>query len=312
MTNREPRKVYGFGETVLDIIFRDGQPVAARPGGSVLNSFVSLGRLGWNPRFISEYGEDDVGALIESHLRENGVDTSYVSRFNDGKSALALAFLDGGGNARYSFYKDFPGQRLQMLPGDLDAGDIIMFGSIYASSPEIRDSVLRFLTLGRERGALIVYDPNFRKAHLAELEGRKPMIIENIEFADIIRGSDEDFSLIFGIDEPEKLARQIDTRSKILIYTQNNRGVRILHKSYLLDVPARKIEPVSTIGAGDNFNAGIVHYLLKKGIRRENLDGIGGDELLAMAENGVRLATHVCLHYDNYISRNFADSIRSE
>jgi fructokinase len=312
MGTKRSRKVYGFGETVLDIIFRDGQPVAARPGGSVLNAFVSLGRLGWSPRFISEYGEDDVGDLVESHLRENGVDTSYVNRFTEGKSALALAFLDGSGNAHYSFYKDFPRQRLQELPGDLDAGDIILFGSIYASSPEVRDSVLRFLTLGRERGALILYDPNFRKAHLAELEGRKPMILENIEFADIVRGSDEDFSLIFGINEPEKLARQIDIRSKVLLYTQNNRGVKILYKSNLLDVPARQIDPVSTIGAGDNFNAGIVHYLLKNGIRRENLDGIGRDELLAMAETGVRLATHVCLLYDNYISRDFADSMRSE
>ena len=60
------RKVYGFGETVLDIIFKEGQPVAAKPGGSVLNAFVSLGRLGWNPRFISEYASDDAGDLIDS------------------------------------------------------------------------------------------------------------------------------------------------------------------------------------------------------------------------------------------------------
>jgi fructokinase len=308
----DSRHVYGFGETVLDIIFRDGQPVAARPGGSVLNAFVSLGRLGWNPRFISEYGKDDVGDLIDSHLRENGVDTSFVSRFSGGSSALALAFLDGGGNARYSFYKNFPSERIQVLPGDLDAGDLILFGSIYASNPEVRDSMLEFLNKGRERGALIIYDPNFRKAHLEELEGRKPRILENIEFADIVRGSDEDFNLIFGIDEPEKLAEVIDTRRKILIYTQNTLGVKVIHTDQLFHVPAARIKPVSTIGAGDNFNAGIVHYLLKKGIRKADLDGLGRNELQEMVGTGIRLATHVCLHYDNYISRDFAVSVRSE
>ncbi len=38
------RKIYGIGETVYDIIFKDGTPQAAKPGGSVLNSMVSLGQ----------------------------------------------------------------------------------------------------------------------------------------------------------------------------------------------------------------------------------------------------------------------------
>lgn len=309
MISKGNRKIYGFGETVLDIIFRDGRPVAAKPGGSVLNAFVSLGRIGWNPRFISEYGIDDVGGLIDSYLIDNGVDTAFVNRYADGKSALALAFLDRDGNASYSFYKEFPEKRLQVLPDDLDKEAIILFGSIYASTPEVRDSVLKFLELGRERGALIVYDPNFRKAHLAELEEMKPRIIENIEFADIIRGSDEDFYLIFGIKDPEKLTNRIDTRSKILLYTKNTEGVRIIHKSSRLHVPSQKIVPVSTIGAGDNFNAGIVHFLLRNGTCREDLARISEKEMLKMAETGVQLSSHVCLHYDNYISREYAASI---
>lgn len=304
------RKVFGFGETVLDIIFKDGQPVAAKPGGSVLNAFVSLGRLGWNPRFISEYARDDVGALIDSYLAENGVNTRYVNRFTEGKSALALAFLDSDNNARYSFYKDFPEQRLQDLPLDLDAGDIILFGSIYASSAEVRDSVLRFLEIGKKRGSLIVYDPNFRKAHLHELEELKPRIIENIACADIVRGSDEDFRLIFGLDDPAEVARLIDTGSRLLLYTQNAAEVQIFYKSSRLKIPVEKIDPVSTIGAGDNFNAGILHFLLKNGINRQNFKEIGNTEILMMARIGVQFASHVCRHYDNYISRKFAEEIQ--
>ena len=303
------RKIFGFGETVLDIIFKDGQPVAAKPGGSVLNAFVTLGRLGWNPRFISEYARDDVGALIDSFLTENGVHTGYINRFEDGKSALALAFLDSDNNARYSFYKDFPEKRLQDLPDDLDAGDIILFGSIYASTPEVRDSVLRFLEMGKNRGALIVYDPNFRKAHLAELEKLKPMIIENIGYADIVRGSDEDFRLIFGLEEPADVASRIDTSTRLLLLTQNSEEVHIFHKSSHLKVSAEKIEPISTIGAGDNFNAGILHFLLKNEITRQDFKKISDNEILMMARTGVRFATHVCLHYDNYISGEFAEEI---
>ena len=300
------RKVFGFGETVLDIIFKDGQPRAAKPGGSVLNAFVSLGRLGWKPCFVSEYGQDNVGRLIEDYLVENGVNTRYVNRFNNGQSALAMAFLDDDNNASYTFYKNFPAERLQDLPEDIAADDIILFGSIYASSREVRTSVLRFLEMGRERGAIILYDPNFRRAHLAELEELKPRIIENLNYADIIRGSDEDFQLIFGADRTEKVREIIDNGTKLLFYTQNSRHVKVLLNSLETSIPAEKIEPVSTIGAGDNFNAGIIHWLLKNGVTRAGLQLLKEGDLGGMAATGIKFATDVCLGFDNCVSHDFA------
>ncbi|MCK5464971.1 MAG: carbohydrate kinase, partial [Bacteroidales bacterium] len=304
--------VFGFGETVLDIIFKDGQPKAAKPGGSVLNAFVSLGRLGWKPCFVSEYGQDNVGRLIEEFLVENGVNTRYVNRFNDGQSALAMAFLDDDNNANYTFYKNFPDERLQELPEDIAADDIILFGSIYASSREVRRSVLRFLEMGLERGAIIIYDPNFRRAHLAELEELKPRIIENINYADIVRGSDEDFYLIFGAERPEKVREIIDNETKLLLYTQNTDNVKVFLNSLEASIPAEKIKTVSTIGAGDNFNAGIIHWLLKNGTTRAGLQLLQEEDLGDMAGTGIRFATNVCLGFDNYISHDFARGILSE
>ncbi len=303
------RKVFGFGETVLDIIFKDGQPRAAKPGGSILNAFVSLGRLGWEPCFVSEYGQDNVGRLIDEYLVENGVNTRYINRFNDGQSALAMAFLDDDNNANYTFYKNFPDERLQELPEDIAADDIILFGSIYASSREVRRSVVRFLEMGLERGAVIIYDPNFRRAHLAELEELKPRIIENINYADIVRGSDEDFQLIFGADRPEKVREIIDDGTKLLLYTQNTDNVKVFLNSLEASIPAEKIEPVSTIGAGDNFNAGIIHWLLKKGTTRAGLQLLQEEDLGDMAGTGIKFATNVCLGFDNYISHDFARDI---
>ena len=52
------RKVFGIGETILDIIFRNDQPQKAVPGGSVFNGLISLGRLNVPVSFISELGND--------------------------------------------------------------------------------------------------------------------------------------------------------------------------------------------------------------------------------------------------------------
>jgi fructokinase len=106
------RRIYGIGETVLDIIFKEGQPQAAKAGGSVLNSVVSMGRIGLPVSFISEYGLDNVGDLIDRFLKDNGVNTSSVYRFRDGSTSLALAFLNEKNDASYTFYKEFPPKRL--------------------------------------------------------------------------------------------------------------------------------------------------------------------------------------------------------
>lgn len=45
------RKVIGIGETILDIIFRNDQPSAAVPGGSVFNGIVSLDA--WESKYAS-------------------------------------------------------------------------------------------------------------------------------------------------------------------------------------------------------------------------------------------------------------------
>ena len=44
MQQAKHRTVVGIGETVLDIVFKNNQPQAAVPGGSVFNAMVSLGR----------------------------------------------------------------------------------------------------------------------------------------------------------------------------------------------------------------------------------------------------------------------------
>ena len=163
--------------------------------------------------------------------------------------------------------------------------------------------------MGLERGAIIIYDPNFRRAHLAALEELKPRIIENLNYADIIRGSDEDFQLIFGADQPEKVLEIIDDKTKLLLYTQNSDNVKILLNSLEASIPAQKIEPVSTIGAGDNFNAGIIHWLLKSGTSRAGLQLLQEGDLGEMARTGVKFASNVCLGFDNYISHDFAHGI---
>ena len=300
------RRIYGIGETVYDIIFKQGEPRAAKPGGSVLNSMVSIGRLGLPASFISEYGADNVGALIDKFFNDNGVDTSNVHKFRDGSTSLALAFLNENNDASYTFYKDFPARRLDIELPRANADDIVQCGSFYAIWSEIREKFRGFINTAAGNGALVYYDPNFRKTHVSDLGKLKPMIIENMQAASVVRGSDEDFVNIFGASGPDQAWEAVKSYCPCLIFTASTEGVWIRTGSFSGRFPVKSIDPVSTIGAGDNFNAGIISSLYRMQIGRADLASLGEKEWKKIVSAGVDFATHVCLSYDNYIDLAFA------
>jgi fructokinase len=303
------RKIYGIGEALLDIIFKDGQPNAAKAGGSVLNSVVSMGRLGLPVSFISEYGHDDVGKLIDDFLAGNGVDTSFVNRFEGHNTTLAIAFLDERNDARYSFYKEYPEKRLATGFPKVSKDDILQCGSFYAIWPEIREKFKQFIEDAHNNGALILYDPNFRKSHSSDLETFRPMIVENMQMSGIIRGSDEDFRNIFGSTDADAAWNVVKEYCGCLVYTANAEGVFVRTRSFSGKFDVQKLNPVSTIGAGDNFNAGMLSSIYLNNIGREQLEMLDGNMWKRIISTAVAFASHVCMSWENYISGDFAKEI---
>jgi fructokinase len=300
------RKIYTIGETVLDILIKGNQPFTAKAGGACLNTAVSLGRLGLPVQFIGEYGLDEVGNFIDNFLKKNNISTEYVYRYYDGKSALALAFLNENNDASYDFYKIYPQSRLNIDFPVIAQDDIVLFGSFYAITPEVRTKLIPFIQEARKRKAIIIYDPNFRKQHLHQLPLLKPMIQENISLATIVRGSHEDFSFIYGARDADETYRLLGEKPPCLLYTSSTKGVYLRTPKCSGMFEVHKIVPKSTIGAGDNFNAGIVYSLFKNNIRYKDVDSMGMESWKELINTGINFATHVCQDYDNYLSDEFA------
>ena len=302
------RKIIGIGETILDIIFKNGEPHKAVPGGSVFNGLISLGRTGIPISFISEIGNDRVGDIIQNFMKENNLSTDFIDRFPDGKSPVSLAFLDENNDASYLFYKDYPRQRLEVALPSINEDDIFIFGSYYALNPVLRERMVEFLQYAQERKAIIYYDINFRKAHAHEAIRIMPTVLDNLEYADIVRGSDEDLFNLFGKTDVENIYKDhIKFYCDQFITTEGAGNINLfsgaMHEQYTVS----PITPVSTIGAGDNFNAGILFGLLKYDIRYENLKTTDQSVWSKVIACGIDFAAESCKSYDNYISREFAE-----
>lgn len=309
------RKVIGIGETVLDIIFRNEQPISAVPGGSTFNAIVSLGRAGVSSSMISETGNDRVGQNIIHFLEENGVDASHINVYPESKTPLSLAFLNERNDAEYIFYKDHPNDRIEYVYPDIQPDDIVLFGSYFALNPVIRPQVYAFLDYARQHGAILYYDVNFRASHKNEVMKITPNLLENLELADIVRGSSEDFEILFKKSDPDAVYRsQISFYTKKFIFTRAAEPVELRAEgSFQKQYPVIPGETVSTIGAGDNFNAGFIYGMLKNGITRQEIEqGLSETQWDGVIQCALQFSAECCQSINNSVSVEFGTRKRQE
>ena len=302
-------RVIGIGETVLDILFKNDQPQKAVPGGSTFNSIVSLGRAGVPCIMVTEVGGDHIGDLICRYLVENGVSSEFVSRQEGVKSHITLAFLDEHNDAQYVFYKDHASVALDGKLPQIQHDDIVLFGSFFAINPAIRPAVSTMLHNARNVGAWLYYDINFRKTHIPDIPLVMASIEENMRLADVVRGSMEDFGYLYGLQSGEAIYQQVRQFCDTLILTDGARSIRIYTSKDCESYEVQKIETVSTVGAGDNFNAGYIYAMMQ-----------GLDEQASRIEMAQRWSQDVCRQLGNNISdelvaflkeqRSKSDSVR--
>ena len=303
------RKVIGIGETILDIIFKNEQPTAAVPGGSTFNGLISLGRMGLPVTMITETGNDRVGKTIKKFMEENGVDSTHVCMYEDGRTAISLAYLNERNDADYTFYKDYPNARLDVVWPTVNKDDIVMMGSYFVLNPILRAKVKEFLDYATKQKALIYYDINFRSLHASEAIKLYSTILENFEYASIVRGSTEDFQNMFNLSDPEKVyKKEVAFHCKQMLCTDAEGEICLFSPSVTKKYQVNKIETVSTIGAGDNFNAGIVFGLLKEGIGRDDVSSINEEQWSRIIAHGIAFAAEVCQSLNNSISKEFAQN----
>lgn len=299
---------------MLDIIFKNEQPIGAYPGGSTFNAVISLARAGVPATFISETGNDRVGQNIINFLKENGVDASNVNRYPESKSPVSLAFLNDTNDAEYIFYKDHPHDQLDFVYPDIQPDDVVLFGSFYAVNPVIRPQVVGLLEYARSHGAIIYYDVNFRPSHRNEVMKITPNYLENLEFADIVRGSHEDFEVLYKLTDPDKVYNaEMSFYCKRFIYTNGAEPVELrAENKFSKRYEVEQTNTVSTIGAGDNFNAGFIYGLLHYGITRADIErGLTEaqwDEVIACAQ---KFSANCCKSIYNYVSKEFGANLKT-
>jgi len=306
----QDRTVIGIGEVLLDIVFRNGQPESASVGGSVVNSLVSLARSGVSATLIGAVGDDNVGKVVLQFLEKESIDTKYLTVHKGAKTPVSIAVLDENGNASYSFYhidKMLPSVDLKSL--EFDRG-ILLVGSYYSVAQETHPFVSELLRKSIGKDVISVYDLNFRPAHKESLSTVKSNILENIKAADILRCSREDLLTVFGTDDVMTVFKErLNGVCRQMICTDGGNAIMTIdEEATLRTYPVPATSAVNTIGAGDNFNAGLIYGIVCNSIEKLCLHCSMTDaERNGLIANAIAFATNSCQQTSNYISPSFGN-----
>ena len=112
-----------------------------------------------------------------------------------------------------------------------------------------------------------------------------------MSLADVVRGSTEDFGYLYGLHDGDAIYEKVSRHCRTLILTDGARSIRVYTPDGCEAYPVQAIETVSTVGAGDNFNAGYIYAMLH-----------GKPDQASRIEMAQRWSQDVCRQIGNNIS----------
>jgi fructokinase len=274
----------------------EGVELALRvlPGGGPANTAVALARLGTPTRFLGRVSGDVFGELFRRHLASSGVDLSAAIDATE-PSTLAVAALDAGGQAEYTFYADgtadWQWTPYELGPDRLGPAACLHTGSLALAREPGRTAVEAFAREAAGR-ATISIDPNVRPS-LASLADYP--VSRWCEWTDILKLSADDLDFLLpGVPLDGACDTWHAAGARLIVITRGAAGALVSLDGERASVPAPKVDVVDTVGAGDSFTAGLLHRLAAKGLLGGRLDGLDLETAVEAAELAVRVSALTC------------------
>lgn len=286
------KKIAAIGELLIDFVpqekgcaLSDVVHFERVAGGAPANVVTAVSRLGGNGVMVSQVGCDAFGTHIIRELEKSGVDTRYVFRTRQANTGLAFVSLAADGNREFSFFRN-PSADLylseeQMEPGMLEDTAVLHFCSVDLVDWPVRKAHERLITLAKERGVIVSFDPNVRLPLWETPEACQQAIREFLPLADIIKLSDEELEFVTGCeDEAEAAKKLLENNCRMLILTKGADGSSVYTRQAEAHISAVSVDDVvDTTGAGDSFAGSFLFQLVQKQVSLDGLDALTAEEL---------------------------------
>jgi fructokinase len=283
MSLNSPKKrplCIGIGEILWDLL-----PTGKLLGGAPGNVAAMAAQLGLQGMVVSAVGDDLYGREILEQMDRNGVDRSGIRTIKDLPTGVVDVVLDSAGVPSFSIRQPAAWDAIS-FDGEMErvaqSADAVVFGTLAQRDPRSRAGITGFLRAVGP-GCLKVCDVNFRPPFVSEA-----IIIDSLKLADVVKLNDTELPTVAGMlgmtGDVSTLLKGLRSRFDLdlVVYTQGDKGSRMITSSYDGSHPGFKAKVVDTVGAGDSFIAAVTVGLLM------------GFELDRIQDLANRVAAFVC------------------
>ena len=294
--------VIALGELLIDFTengqSEQGNPLLeANPGGAPCNVLAMLQKLGKRAAFVGKVGSDMFGRQLREAAESTGICMDYLRMDEHVHTTLAFVKTFPNGDRDFSFYRD-PGADMMLtadeLPGKgLQDTKIFHFGTLSMTHPDVRFATRKAVTVAKEAGALISFDPNLRPPLWFSLEEAREQIAWGLSRCDILKIADNELEFMTGekdLERGAKLLQEQYPNIRLLNVTAGADGSYGHFGDLHVFVPAFRLGgTIETTGAGDTFCACVLNYVLENGINKLNAKQL--TEMLRFANAAAYLVT---------------------
>ena len=188
--------VIALGELLIDFtengVSAQGNPIfEANPGGAPCNVLATLNNLVKKTSFLGVVGKDQFGTSLRKTLNELKIDTSHLYENQEVHTTLAFVHTFEDGDRDFAFYRN-PGADMMLSESQvekeyLESAKAFHFGTLSMTHEEVRKATQKAITIAKEAGMLISFDPNLRPPLWSSMELAKEQIAYGLGQCDLLR-----------------------------------------------------------------------------------------------------------------------------
>lgn len=229
-------------------------------GGGATNTAVTFARLGFKTAFIGKIGQRDArGAEILEKLREEGIDTTLVSRDRRWPTGYSVMLMTPAGERTALVYR---GASSHLTPGDVPSARMrarwLYITSLAGNLPLLK----RLLRIARQRKIKVAFNPGE-----SELNWGLKKLIPILRQLSAVFLNREEASLLTGLPYAKDRAMFESLcfhLPGIVVITEGKKGASVCDNARKYISVPKNVKVRNTTGAGDAFCSGFIAALLRR------------------------------------------------
>ncbi|MDX2029000.1 MAG: PfkB family carbohydrate kinase [Alphaproteobacteria bacterium] len=236
--------------------------------------------------FVGPLSNDMFGERFFKTLQDSKIDTSAIKRV-ERNTTLAVVSVRPGQENSFSFYgRDTAEQmtKIEDLPQKLETGGdkkICCFGSISTVMEPARFAWLEFARKQRQE-SLVFYDLNTRPSIARDREQYRKIVLEWASIAHVMKASDADIAWAYPDMTPKQVAEiWLAQGASMAVFTKGMHGSEAYTKKVSAEAKSLDLVVYNTVGAGDNFNAGLtIEFARKSCLTQQDVENLTSATLM--------------------------------